>query len=49
LEYAQEPPFAAGRPETARPEIVSAARLRLDSMGEGRRAAARRAAEALGV
>jgi transcriptional regulator GlxA family with amidase domain len=47
LEYAPEPPFAAGRPEIARPEIVNAARLRLDSMGARRRAAARRAAEAL--
>ncbi len=47
LEYAPEPPFAAGRPEIARPEIVSAARARLDSMGANRQAAARRAAAAL--
>ncbi len=43
LEYAPEPPFAAGRPEIARPEIVSAVRLRLNSMGAEREAAARRA------
>jgi transcriptional regulator GlxA family with amidase domain len=47
LEYAPEPPFASGRPEIARPEIVSAARRRLDSLGASREAAAQRAADAL--
>jgi cyclohexyl-isocyanide hydratase len=47
LEYAPEPPFAAGRPEVARPEIVSTVRARLDSMGANRQAAARRASAAL--
>jgi cyclohexyl-isocyanide hydratase len=49
LEYAPEPPFAAGRPEIARPEIVAAARRRLDSMGTGREAAAQRAAVVLSI
>lgn len=49
LEYAPEPPFASGRPETARPEIVAAALRRLESLGAGREAAARRAADALTV
>ncbi len=49
LEYAPEPPFAAGRPEIARPEVVAAARRRLDSMGTGREAAARRAAQNMAI
>jgi len=44
IEYAPEPPFDAGRPERARPEIVAAARLRLDATREKREGAARRAA-----
>ncbi len=44
LEYAPEPPFDCGRPEKARPEIVAAARKRLDSMRALRDAAVRRAA-----
>jgi cyclohexyl-isocyanide hydratase len=44
LEYAPEPPFQCGRPEKARPEIVAAARRRLDSMRTQRDAAVKRAA-----
>ena len=47
LEYAPEPPFASGRPELARPEIVAAALQRLDAGRPQREAAAKRAAEAL--
>jgi cyclohexyl-isocyanide hydratase len=44
IEYAPEPPFDAGRPERARPEILAVARRRLDTTRETREAAARRAA-----
>jgi cyclohexyl-isocyanide hydratase len=44
IEYAPAPPFDAGRPERARPEIVAAARRRLDANRDARDAAARRAA-----
>ncbi len=44
IEYAPEPPFDAGRPERARPEILAVARRRLDTTREIREAAARRAA-----
>jgi cyclohexyl-isocyanide hydratase len=44
IEYAPEPPFDSGRPERARPEILAAARRRLDTTRELREAAARRAA-----
>jgi len=47
LEYAPEPPFTSGRPEIAPPEIVAAARRRLDSLGTARAAAAQRAAKTL--
>jgi transcriptional regulator GlxA family with amidase domain len=47
LEYAPEPPFDCGRPERARPEIVAAARMRLDGIRVERDAAVRRAAELL--
>jgi cyclohexyl-isocyanide hydratase len=43
IEYAPAPPFDAGRPERARPEIVAAARRRLDATRAARDAAARRA------
>jgi cyclohexyl-isocyanide hydratase len=43
IEYAPAPPFDAGRPERARPEIVTAARRRLDANRDAREAAARRA------
>jgi transcriptional regulator GlxA family with amidase domain len=45
MEYAPEPPFDCGRPERARPEIVSAVRQRLEAMGSERRAAVRRAVQ----
>jgi cyclohexyl-isocyanide hydratase len=47
IEYAPEPPFDSGRPERARPDIVSAARQRLDAVKDERSAAVRRAAAAL--
>lgn len=47
IEYAPMPPFDCGRPERARPEIVAAARKRLDSMRAERDGAVRRAAAAL--
>jgi transcriptional regulator GlxA family with amidase domain len=45
IEYAPEPPFDSGRPERARPEIVSAALQRLDAHRVERSAAVRRAAD----
>ena len=47
IEYAPEPPFAAGRPETAPPEIIAATRRRLEHVWPERLAAAQRAAQAL--
>jgi len=47
IEYAPMPPFDSGRPEGARPEIVAAARQRLDATRAERDAAVRRAAAAL--
>jgi cyclohexyl-isocyanide hydratase len=47
IEYAPAPPFDAGRPERARPEIVAAARRRLDANRDARDAAARRAGSRL--
>lgn len=49
IEYAPMPPFDSGRPESARPEIVAAARKRLDAVSAERDAAVRRAAAALTV
>jgi putative intracellular protease/amidase len=49
IEYAPAPPFDAGRPERARPQIVAAARRRLESNREAREAAARRASSRLPV
>lgn len=43
IEYAPAPPFDAGRPDRARPEIVAMVRERLNSTRERREAAARRA------
>jgi cyclohexyl-isocyanide hydratase len=45
LEYSPEPPFDSGRPERARPEIVTAALKRLDAIRVERSAAVRRAAD----
>jgi transcriptional regulator GlxA family with amidase domain len=47
MEYVPEPPFAAGRPESARPEILAAVRARYERVWPERRAAAERAARAL--
>ena len=47
VEYAPMPPFDSGRPECARPEIIAAARQRLDATRVERDAAVRRAAAAL--
>jgi transcriptional regulator GlxA family with amidase domain len=47
LEYAPEPPFDCGRPERARPEIVAAARRRMDSSRKERAAAIQRAVHSL--
>lgn len=47
MEYAPVPPFDSGRPESARPEIVAAARKRSDAARAERDAAVRRAAAAL--
>jgi transcriptional regulator GlxA family with amidase domain len=44
IEYAPAPPYDAGRPERARPEIVAAVQRRLDATRETRQGAARRAA-----
>jgi transcriptional regulator GlxA family with amidase domain len=49
IEYAPTPPFDAGRPDRARPEILAAARLRFDSTRENRQGAVRRAASRAGV
>jgi transcriptional regulator GlxA family with amidase domain len=47
LEYAPEPPFDCGRPERARPEILSAVQQRLAAMADTRTAAVERAARSL--
>jgi cyclohexyl-isocyanide hydratase len=47
LEYAPEPPFEAGRPEFAKPEILRTVTERLERLGGERRAAVSRAAARL--
>ena len=47
IEYAPAPPFDAGRPETAPPQILAAARRRMDAMLPKRRAEAEAAAARL--
>ena len=47
IEYAPEPPFDSGRPERARPDIVSAALQRLNAAKVERSAAVRRAADSV--
>jgi cyclohexyl-isocyanide hydratase len=44
VEYAPAPPFDAGRPERARPEILAAVQRHFDATRERREGAARRAA-----
>jgi len=47
MEYAPAPPFDSGRPERASPEIVAAARKRLEAIRGERDAAVLRAAASL--
>jgi putative intracellular protease/amidase len=47
LEYSPAPPFNAGRPETAPPEILAGARARFDSLVASRMAAVQEAARRL--
>jgi len=47
LEYAPQPPFDAGRPETAPAHVLAAYRRLLEPLGAGRRAAAQEAASRL--
>jgi cyclohexyl-isocyanide hydratase len=47
IEYAPAPPFDCGRPELARPEIIAAAKKRLDSVRGVRDNAVQRAAASL--
>lgn len=47
LEYSPAPPFNAGRPETAPPEILANVRQRMDAFGKGRMEAAQLAASRL--
>jgi cyclohexyl-isocyanide hydratase len=47
IEYDPVPPFACGRPERARPEIVAAARSRLDAISKERDSAVLRAATSM--
>ncbi|MFT3803559.1 MAG: DJ-1/PfpI family protein [Burkholderiaceae bacterium] len=47
IEYAPAPPFNAGRPEDAPPEVLQRMRDRLQAMGAERAAAVRRAADLL--
>lgn len=47
IEYAPTPPFDSGRPDVARPEIVAAARMRLDAIRGERATAVMHAAAAL--
>ena len=47
VEYAPEPPFDAGRPETAPPEVLAAVKARLATQLPARRAAAEAAAARL--
>jgi cyclohexyl-isocyanide hydratase len=49
LEYDPQPPFRAGRPDLARPDMVAQTRARLEPMMVRRRAAVHRAAEKLGL
>jgi transcriptional regulator GlxA family with amidase domain len=47
LEYAPAPPFNAGRPETAPPEVLESVRARMAGAAAGRRGAIERAAAAV--
>jgi cyclohexyl-isocyanide hydratase len=47
IEYAPMPPFDSGRPECARPQVVAAAKKRLDAIRDDCDAAVLRAARSL--
>jgi putative intracellular protease/amidase len=49
VEYAPAPPFEAGRPETAPPEVLAAVQARYAKLLPGRRAGAQMAAARLGL
>ncbi len=49
LEYAPDPPFHSGTPQTATPEVLEAARASFGQMAETRLATARRVACRLGI
>jgi len=49
IEYAPAPPFNAGRPETAPPEILAAVQARMGQLLPGRREGAQMAAARLGL
>lgn len=47
IEYAPAPPFNAGTPETARPEVVAAVRAQMQALRAGREARVAKAAAAM--
>jgi cyclohexyl-isocyanide hydratase len=49
MQYAPEPPFSSGTPETAPPEILAGARRALEAVTAQREQTARRAARRLGI
>jgi len=49
IEYAPEPPFSSGSPQTAPPEVLAAAQHRIREISEARLATAKRIATRLGI
>jgi cyclohexyl-isocyanide hydratase len=49
IEYAPEPPFASGTPETAPPAVLASARQSMRAITEQRERTARRVAQRLGI
>lgn len=49
MQYAPEPPFNAGTPDTAPPEVLAAARLAVAAITERREATAQRIAKGFGI
>jgi cyclohexyl-isocyanide hydratase len=49
MQYAPEPPFTSGTPETAPPPILASARNSVKTITERREATARRVAARLGI
>jgi cyclohexyl-isocyanide hydratase len=49
MQYAPEPPFNSGTPETAPPEILAGARRALEAITAQREQTARRVARRLGI